>query len=40
MTRWRELLMPMSVGLALTIVEIGVIDWLRATFVQAYGLPF
>jgi hypothetical protein len=40
MTRWRELVLPMSVGLLLTLVEIGVIDWLRATFVQAYGLAF
>jgi uncharacterized membrane protein len=38
MTRWRELLLPMLVGLALTLAEIGLIDWLRFTFVRAYGL--
>ena len=40
MTHWRELLLPMLVGLALTVVEIGVIDWLRFTFVRVYGLGF
>jgi uncharacterized membrane protein len=38
MTRWRELLLPMGVGLVLTVGEIGMIDWLRATFTSMYGL--
>jgi hypothetical protein len=38
MMQWRELLLPAIVGLALTLLEIGVIDWLRFTFVRAYGL--
>ena len=38
MTRWRELLLPALVGLALTLLEIGVIDWLRFTFVRGFEL--
>ena len=40
MTRWRELLLPALVGLALTLIEIGVIDWLRFSFVRGFELGF
>ena len=40
MERWAELLLPALVGLVLTLIEIGAIDWLRFTFVRAYGLAF
>jgi uncharacterized membrane protein len=38
-TAWRQLLLPGLVGLALTLLEIGIIDWLRWTLTRDLVLP-
>jgi uncharacterized membrane protein len=37
---WRDLLGPATIGLALTLLMIGGMDWLRATLIRIAGLPF
>jgi hypothetical protein len=37
--RWRQLLVPALIGLALVMVELGFMNFFRATLVQTLGLP-
>jgi uncharacterized membrane protein len=37
---WRDLVGPATMGLALTLLMIGGMDWLRATLTRIAGLPF
>ncbi|MBU0491284.1 MAG: DUF2085 domain-containing protein [Chloroflexi bacterium] len=37
--RWRELLVPALIGLALVGLELGLMNFFRSTMVQALGLP-
>lgn len=39
-SRWQETWLPVTMGLALSFVMIGGIDWLRYSVTQAAGLPF
>ena len=38
--RWSELALPCAAGLALTALEIAVIDLLRTALTQSLNLPF
>ncbi len=37
---WRDLILPVTMGLAASLVMIGGIDWLRAALTRALNLPF
>jgi len=37
--RWRDLLVPALIGLMLVMVELGFMNFLRSSLVQAFGLP-
>ncbi|MCS6846801.1 MAG: DUF2085 domain-containing protein [Anaerolineae bacterium] len=38
--RWRELALPATVGFALTLAQIGLVNLLRAALTQQFGAPF
>jgi uncharacterized membrane protein len=38
--RWSQLILPMIAGLCLSIIQIGLIDLLRASLSQSLGLPY
>lgn len=37
---WRDVVLPVAMGLAVSFLMIGGMDWLRATITRAAGLPF
>jgi uncharacterized membrane protein len=39
-THWREIVMPLLMGLAISFLMVGGMDWFRATITRAMGLPF
>ncbi len=39
-THWREIVVPMVVGLAVSFLMIAGMDWFRLTITQAMGIPF
>jgi uncharacterized membrane protein len=39
-THWRDIVIPILVGLAVSFLMIGGMDWFRATITQTMGIPF
>ena len=37
---WRDVIIPAAMGLAVSFLMVGGMDWLRATVTRAAGLPF
>ncbi len=37
---WRDIVLPITMGLAISFLMIGGMDWLRATLTRAMGIPF
>ena len=37
---WTDVILPATMGLAVSFMMIGGMDWLRATITRAVGLPF
>jgi hypothetical protein len=37
---WRDIIIPAAMGLAVSFLMVGGMDWLRATVTRAAGLPF
>ena len=37
---WRDVILPAAMGLAVSFLMIGGMDWLRATLTRAVGIPF
>jgi hypothetical protein len=37
---WQDIILPAAMGLAVSFLMIGGMDWLRATITKAVGIPF